>query len=162
MLLHIYGWGCSILAAKYESVATARFRRWVRVSSNLKKRPVWKSLVATCGCVGLKFERTFSTRSFPALKPSALEQKCSSSTPKVFICSTINAFIFYLEGGLENPSNEWNVGEKSSSNISFQLRMKVKKGQKVGRYERTKEDCPTFMKIHIRCWVVFFRSFISA
>ena len=39
----------------------------VLVSSNrLDLRSVWKSLVASCVCVWLKFERAFSTRSSPA------------------------------------------------------------------------------------------------
>ena len=52
--------GCSVLAGEYESVATARFRRWVPVSSNM------------CSCVGQKFERALSTSSSPALKRSSL------------------------------------------------------------------------------------------
>ena len=35
-------------------------------SNHLGLRSVWKSLVASCVCVWLKFERAFSTRLSPA------------------------------------------------------------------------------------------------
>ena len=57
---------------------------------------------------------------------------------KVFVSSTINAFVFCLEGGLENPQKR--TRGKSCSKTSFQLRMDLKKGQKQGRDERMQED----------------------
>ena len=50
-------------------------------------------------CVWLKFERAFSMCSSPALK-------CLPPAPKVFISSTIRAFVFYLEVGLETASRD--------------------------------------------------------
>ena len=51
--------------------------------------------------------------------------------------------------------------EKSFSETSFELRIELKKGQKQGRDETMQEDYRTSAKIHIRCQVVFLRSFIS-
>ena len=58
----------------------------------------------------------------------------------MFVCSTITLFVFYLEGGLENPRKERNLGEKPFSKTLFQLRMELKKGKKQGRDERMQED----------------------
>ena len=80
---------------------------------------------------------------------------------KVFVSSTINTFVFYLEGGLENPQKEQKVGKKFSK-TSFQLRMDLKRGQKQGRDERTQEDYPTSAVYFYRCRVVFLHSFISS
>ena len=62
----------------------------------------------------------------PALKRSSLAQRAFVPVPKVFISSTINAFIFYLEGSLENPEKEQKLGKKSFHKTSFQLGMGLK------------------------------------
>ena len=64
--------------------------------------------------------------------------------PKGFVSSTINTFVLYLEGGLENPKKEHKLGENSFCETSFQLRMVMKNGKKFGREERMQEDYPTF------------------
>ena len=85
-----------------------------------------------CSCVGQKFERAFTTRSCPAIKRSSLysakrvlplRQKCWSAR------SMINAFVFYLEGGLENPQERMEIREKILSNF-VSVRDLAEKGQK--------------------------------
>ena len=49
----------------------------------------------------------------------ALEQTHSSPVSKVFVSSTINAFDFYLEVGLENPEKEQKLGENVSVKLHF-------------------------------------------
>ena len=56
-----------------------------------------------CSCVGLKFERAFSTLSSPALLVFVTSAKRVLPPRHMLVCSTKNAFVFYLEGGLENP-----------------------------------------------------------
>ena len=63
----------------------------------------------------------------------------SSPVPKVFVCSTINAFAFYLEGGLENPQESTETWEKSFSKTSFQLRMELKKDRNKAEMKERKE-----------------------
>ena len=46
---------------------------------------------------------------------------------KVFVSSTINAFISYLEGALENPQKGTETREKSFCKTPFQLRVDLKK-----------------------------------
>ena len=59
------------------------------MSSDHLDTSVWKLLVGTHVAVCMKFEGVFSTRSSPTLK--------------VFVSSTINMFVFYLEVALETP-----------------------------------------------------------
>ena len=75
----------------------------------------------------MKFERAFATRSSLALKHLSLAQNVFVPHAKVFVCSTINVFVFYLEGGLENPRKKTKTREKSLCKTSFQLRMGLKK-----------------------------------
>ena len=96
-----------------------------------------------CSCVGLKFDHVFSTCSSPALMCSSLEQNVFLPVPKVFVCSTINTFVFYLEGCLENTQKRTELRKKPFSKTSFQLRMELKKGQKQDRDERMQEEYPT-------------------
>ena len=142
--------GCSVLKGEYESViASACFWRWVHVpvSSNyLNKGSAWKFLVATVAvcvcvrvCVWLKFEHAFSMHSSPALKRLSAVKTCSSPAPEVFLSSTINPFIFYLEGGSETPKKNKNEG-RSFCKKSFQWGMGLKKVQKQGRDERLQKD----------------------
>ena len=57
------------------------------------------------------------------------------------VCSTINAFVIYLEGALENPKKRMETREKSFSITSFHLRFDgAEKGLKQGRDERTQGD----------------------
>ena len=69
----------------------------------------------------MKFERAFSKRSYmyPALTRSSLAQKVLVPHAKVFVSSTINAFVFYLEGGLENHRKEQKLGKKVSLKLHF-------------------------------------------
>ena len=71
--------------------------------------------------MGRKFEHTLSTRSSPALKRLSLKYRkknafCTkhifSPRAKVFICSTINVFIIYLEGDSENLRKRMETREK--------------------------------------------------
>ena len=50
-------------------------------------------------------------------------QRILSPRAKVFICSTINTFVIYLEGSLENPRKRMESREKSFSETSFHLRI---------------------------------------
>ena len=59
----------------------------------------------------VKFERVFSTCLFPALKHSLLAQNAFITCAKVFVFSTIKAFVFNLEGGLNTLKNN-KVGEE--------------------------------------------------
>ena len=114
--------GCIVLGGEYKSViATAHFQRWLFLSSNhLKISFVWKSLVAIFVCVGgLKFECVFSIHLSPTLKHLSLAQMHLSPMPKVFVSSTINTFVFYLEGGLENPWKEQKLGGNVSLKPNF-------------------------------------------
>ena len=54
-----------------------------------------------CGCVGMNFERTFSTRLSPALKRSSLVQNSLFPRAKVLVCSTVNVFVLCLDSGSE-------------------------------------------------------------
>ena len=74
----------------------------------------------------VKFERTFSTRLFPALKRSPLAQNAVVSNTKIVPPSTTNVFVFYFEGGFENPNKEHKASGKSFYKTSFQLRMGLK------------------------------------
>ena len=80
----------------------------------------------------------------------------------MFVCSTINTFVFYLEGGLENTRKRTETREKSLWKTWFQLGMGLKKVQKQGRDERMQGDYPISALYFCRCQVVFLRSFISA
>ena len=100
--------------------------------------------------VWLKFERTFSMCSSPALKCSVSSTNVFVSSVKcvckVFVSSTINAIGFYLDVGLEPPppsTKEQKKGRKSFCKTSFQVGMNPKKVQKQGRNERTRENYPT-------------------
>ena len=58
----------------------------------------------------------------------------------MFVSSTINVFLFYLEGGLENSQEKkTETREKGFCKTSFQLRMDQNKGQKQGRDEEHKK-----------------------
>ena len=65
-----------------------------------------------------------------------------SALQEVFISRTINVFIFFLEGGLENCEKEHKLREKSFCKTLFQLRIGLKKGQKQGGDERMHKDYP--------------------
>ena len=86
--------------------------------------------------------------SSPALKLSSLAQNVFVPRAEVFVSSTINAFIFYMEGGFENLQKKTKYREISYYKTSFQLEMGLKKGQKQGRHERALEDYPT-SAVHI-------------
>ena len=47
----------------------------------------------------------------------AVEKPILSPLAKVFVCSTINAFVMYLEGGLENARKRIETSEKVSLNF---------------------------------------------
>ena len=79
---------------------------------------------------------------------------------KVFISSTMNSFIFYLEGGLENLWKEQKLAEIFFWKTLFQLRMGLKKHR--NRDKRMQKDYPTSDVHFCRCWVVFLHCFISA
>ena len=87
------------------------------------------------------------------IKAFVTSEKAFVPMPKVFVCSTINMFGFYLEGGLKTPEKEQKP--KNYSKASLQLRMTLKKGQKQGRNERTQEDYLTSAQLHSRCRVIF-------
>ena len=66
----ICGW--SVLPDEYESVATARFRRWVPVMSNFEKSSAWKLVGANVAVLGGSlnacFQRVlFSTKTFVSI-----------------------------------------------------------------------------------------------
>ena len=62
-------------------------------SNHLDISFVWKSLVASCVCVWLKFERTFSTCSSPARNAFVSNAKCTSPDEhKTRSLLAINAF----------------------------------------------------------------------
>ena len=84
-----------------------------------------------------------------------------SPRTKVFVCSTINTFIVYLEGGLENPRKRTETREKVALKLNFTIN-RAEKGQKQGRDERMQEDYRTSAAYFYRCPVVFLCSFISA
>ena len=58
---------------------------------------------------------------------------------QMFVFSTISVFVFCLEVGLETPQKEQKLGKKCFCESSFQVGMKVKKGQKQDRAERTQK-----------------------
>ena len=133
---------------------SARFRRWVLVSSNhLGLRSVWKSLVASCVCVCVAQVRT---RVFDVFVSSAKRVRLQLSL------QLDSAFVFYLEIGLETPEKRTETREKSFCKTWFEVGMEPEKVQKQGRDERTQEDYPTSGVYFCRCRVVFLRSFISA
>ena len=49
----------------------------------------------------------------------ALVQNAFSSRAKVFVCSTINSLVIYLEGGLETLEKEEKLWEKVSLKLHF-------------------------------------------
>ena len=61
----------------------------------------------------------------------------------MFISSTINVFVFYLEGGLETPEKEQKL-EKSFCRTLYQLRVDLRKWGKQGRNEKKQQDYPTY------------------
>ena len=62
-----------------------------------------------------------------------------SSKNYIFSLAT-NAFVFYLEVGLETPKKNWKLREKlPEKKISFQVGMDLYKGQRQGRDEKTQE-----------------------
>ena len=63
--------------------------------------------------------------------------------PQVFVSSTINEFVFDLEGGFKETQKRTEMREKSFYKTSFQLGMGLKKVKKQGRDEKTQEDYPT-------------------
>ena len=42
---------------------------------------------------------------------------------EVFVCSTVNTFVIYLEGGLENPQKRMENRRKSFTKTSVHLRI---------------------------------------
>ena len=74
-----------------------------------------------CGWGWLKFECLCSTSSSPALK-------CLSPAQNAFVSSTINAFVFYSDSGLEIHEKKQKLGN-SFCKTSFQLKMDLKKGR---------------------------------
>ena len=108
------------------------------MSNHLDLRSVWKSLVASCVCVAELRMRVFNS---------------FVSSTKVFVSGVKrvrlqhnNAFVFYLEVGLETPQKEKKLGKKVSVKLDFKLGMDLKKVQKQGRDERMQEDYPTSHK----------------
>ena len=55
-----------------------------------------------------------------------LPRLLSSIAKSMFVSSTINTFIFYLELCLETPNKEQKLGEYSFCKTSFQVRMDLK------------------------------------
>ena len=113
-------------------------------------------------CVGLKFECAFSMHSSPALKCSLLAQNAFFPCAKS-VCLQRNKhdcvlFARWFKKTLKIMKSR----EKSFSNTSFQLRTKLKKGQKQGRDDRAQEDYLTSAVHFCRCLVVFLCSFISS
>ena len=75
---------------------------------------------------------------------------------KVFVCSTINVFVIYLEGGLENPQKRMETTEKTFSKTSVNLRIGgAEKRTETSRDERTQENHWTSATYFCRCQVVF-------
>ena len=74
-------------------------------------------------CAGRKFECVLSTHSPPdrhysigkRMRFALLRQMHFSPSPKVFVCSIINATVIYLEGGLENLRKRTEIRENSFS-----------------------------------------------
>ena len=69
-------------------------------------RYVWKSLVASCVCLCLKFDSAFLTRSSPARNGFV-------SRAKRVRLQLDNAFVFCLEVGLETPEKRTETREES-------------------------------------------------
>ena len=107
-----------------------------------------KSLVASCVCVA---------------EVRMHVSHVLASNPKVFVCSTINVFVFYSEVHLETPSPQKSKnGGKSSLQNLISSRDGPEKVRKQGRDEGTQEDYPTSAVYFCRCRVDFLHSFISA
>ena len=107
--------------------------------------------------------RVLNAPSSPALKHLSLAQNMFVLAQKVFISSTMNAFVYYLEGGLENPRKRTKTKGKSFCKTLVQLRMDRKKDRNKAEMKRHKKPIyPTFA-VHIcKRQVVFLHSFISA
>ena len=70
----------------------------------------------------------------------------SSPAPKVFIRRTINAFVLYLEGGLESNQNRTETRDKVSIRL-LSVKDGTEKRQKQGRDERTQKKTQHLMCI---------------
>ena len=75
-------------------------------------RDIYVAVCEGVGWEGLKFERAFSTHSSPALRHSSLAKAHSFPAQKVFVSSTMNAFVFYSKDGLESPEKQQKLGKK--------------------------------------------------
>ena len=128
-------------------IATACFRRWVPVSSiHLGISSVWKSLVASCVLVwGWSMNVCFNAF-VSSTKVFITSAKCALPRRPVFISSTISAFVFFLEGGLENPSKRTKTREKSFCKISFQLGWAWKKDKNKAEMKERKK-----ITLHLLC-----------
>ena len=77
----------------------------------------------------------------------------------MFISSTLDTFVFYLEIGLETLKKEQKFGKKFFK-ASFHFQMDLKNPQKQVRDETSQEDYPTYAVYFCKCRVVFLHSFI--
>ena len=72
---------------------------------------------------------------------------------KVFVCRTINTFVIYLEGGLENPGKRMETREKGFCESSFHLRIdELKKDRNTAEMKEHKKITGHLLCIYADVW----------
>ena len=99
------------------------------MSSNFERSSARKSLVATCvavwgGNLNVRFQRLHLQHYnifYYSIGKKSVFRYCANAfflpQAKVFVCSTKNTFVIYLDGGLEKPQKRTETWEKVSPNF---------------------------------------------